>query len=62
MQDYVNVYHGQLVDSSHFINMFYERFEHLIDLFKRKTGSGLAPFSWNSCRLARNGTFTKTQV
>ena len=36
MQDYVNVYHGQLVDSSHFINMFYERFEHLMTCSKER--------------------------
>ena len=34
LQDYVNVYHGHLVDSSHFINMFYERFEHLMTCSK----------------------------
>ena len=36
LQEYVRAYHGQLVDSSHFINMFYGRFEHLMTCSKEK--------------------------
>ena len=36
LQEYVGFYHGQLVDSSHFINMFYERFGYIMSCSKEK--------------------------